>query len=65
MAAATQATETETALGIPGVTEPSIRSYEATIWSCEAKAEVRARLWYSLTGEDGRTVYRLLCIQPL
>ncbi len=52
-------------LGVPGVQEPTVVQYEDYVWSCREKREIRARLYYSLTREDGRNTYRLLFIEPL
>ncbi len=50
---------------IPGVEEPCLIQYEGHVWSCSEQREIRARLHYSVTQENGRNTYRLLFIQPL
>jgi hypothetical protein len=52
-------------LGVAGVQEPRMIQYEGYVWSCPEKREIRARLYYSLTNENGRNTCRLLFIEPL
>jgi hypothetical protein len=58
-------TQAPGSLGVAGVQEPRVIQYEGSVWSCREKREIRARLYYSLTSENGRNACRLLFIEPL
>jgi len=58
-------TQASGSLGVAGVQEPRVIQYEGSVWSCREKREIRARLYYSLTHENGRNACRLLFIEPL